>query len=130
MSGENDLSKLIKTLKPELHPGSYVFSSVNHLTDINPAEVVLIFKEKEGYTIIVDKQLANQLNLTYNFVAAWITLTVHSSLEAIGLTAAFSQALAKENISCNVVAGYFHDHIFVDERHAEKALLVLKKLSD
>mgnify|MGYP002393580319 CR=1 FL=1 len=83
----------------------------------------------EGYTVIADKQLADRLNLDYNFIAAWITLTVHSSLQAVGLTAAFSRALADENISCNVMAGYFHDHIFVDERDADKALTVLKKLS-
>lgn len=129
MSGEKDLTKLLQTLQPTLHPGRYVFCTVNDLTRINPVDVVSVFKEMEGYTVIADKQLADRLNLDYNFIAAWITLTVHSSLQAVGLTAAFSRALADENISCNVMAGYFHDHIFVDERDADKALTVLKKLS-
>jgi uncharacterized protein len=130
VSGEKDLSKLLKTLKPKLHTGRYVFCTIKNIADIDNADVVLIFKEEEGYTIVVDKQLADQLNLAYNFISSWITLTVHSSLEAVGLTSAFSQALANENISCNVVAGYFHDHLFVDERDAERALTILKKLSD
>jgi uncharacterized protein len=62
-------------------------------------------------------------------VAAWITLTVHSALEAVGLTAAFSKALADVNISCNVVAGYYHDHIFVPQQDAEKAMAVLESLA-
>jgi len=129
VSGEKDLTKLLKTLQPTLHPGQYVFCTVDDLTRINPVEVVSVFKETEGYTIIADRLFADRLNLNYNFIAAWITLTVHSSLQAVGLTAAFSRALADENISCNVVAGYFHDHIFVDEHNADKALTVLKKLS-
>ena len=73
--------------------------------------------------------MADRMQLEYSFVAKWITLTVHSSLEAVGLTAAFSKALAEENISCNVVAGYFHDHIFINKKDAQKALIVLNKFS-
>ena len=69
------------------------------------------------------------MNLTYHFVAKWITLNVHSSLEAVGLTAAFSNALAEAGISCNVVAAYYHDHIFVAKADADKAMEVLRKLS-
>jgi hypothetical protein len=60
---------------------------------------------------------------------SWITLNIHSSLEAYGLTAAFSNALAEANVSCNVVAGVYHDHIFVPRNDADKAMTVLKKLS-
>jgi uncharacterized protein len=70
------------------------------------------------------------LQLSYSFVAAWITLTVHSSLEAVGLTATFSKALAENNISCNVVAAYYHDHIFVDAKDAAKAMKILHILSE
>ena len=59
----------------------------------------------------------------------WITLDVHSSLEAVGLTAAVSAALAEENISCNVVAAYYHDHLFVPVADAERAMETLMRLT-
>jgi hypothetical protein len=87
------------------------------------------FREEEGITVVLEKQVADGLNMEYPFIASWITLTVHSSLSAVGLTAAFSQALTNENISCNVVAGYFHDHIFVDHKDGQKAMSVLNRLA-
>jgi len=90
----------------------------------------LIFKEEEAITIIVKKEIADKLNFAYSFISSWITLTVHSSLEAIGLTAAFSKALSDNGISCNVVAAFYHDHIFVNEKDAVKAMDVLNKLSE
>ncbi|MEM6700501.1 MAG: ACT domain-containing protein, partial [Bacteroidota bacterium] len=73
---------------------------------------------------------ADELELSYDFICSWITLEVHSALEAVGLTAAFATAFAQHNISCNVVAGYYHDHIFVGKKDAEKAVEVLKSLAD
>ena len=87
-------------------------------------------KETEGITIILNKEAAERLKLEYPFIASWITLTVHSCLDAVGLTYSFSKALTKENISCNVVAGYYHDHLFVDKKDAEKAMATLHKLSE
>ena len=69
------------------------------------------------------------MGMDYSFVASWITLTVHSSLEAVGLTAAFSNALAGAGISCNVIAAYHHDHIFVPVHSTEKAMAALQSLS-
>lgn len=60
---------------------------------------------------------------------SWITLSVHSSLEAIGLTAAFSNALSEHEISCNVVAAYYHDHIFIDKKDTVKAMEILSSFS-
>ena len=130
MTGERNLDKLLKTMKPTLNPGEYVFCSVKDLQQINTSEIICLFREREGLTIIIERQAADRLELEYTFVAAWITLTVHSALEAVGLTAAFSKALTEENISCNVVAGYFHDHIFVDKKDSEKAMRVLNKFSE
>lgn len=87
------------------------------------------FQEEESITIIAKKEVADQLNLEYSFVASWITLTVHSALEAVGLTAAFSNALSENGISCNVVAAYYHDHIFIDVKDTEKAMNVLNAFS-
>ncbi len=130
MSGEKDLKRLLKTMKPKLNAGDYVFCNVNDTRSLNINDIVSLFKEEEGITIIIKKELADSLHLSYSFVAAWITLTVHSSLEAIGLTAAFSSALSENGISCNVVAAFFHDHIFVDKKDAEKAIEILNKLSE
>jgi hypothetical protein len=129
MTGETNLDKLLKTMNPKLNEGEYVFCSVNETGKLSFSDIILFFKEEEGITIVVAKKLADNLHLKYSFIASWITLTVHSSLEAVGLTAAFSKALADENISCNVVAGYFHDHIFVDRKDAEKAMMVLERFS-
>jgi uncharacterized protein len=89
----------------------------------------MCFREQEGLTLVLQKEQADALQLSYSFVTAWITLTVHSSLEAVGLTAAFATALAEENISCNVVAAYYHDHIFVAKPDAARAIAVLEKRS-
>jgi hypothetical protein len=55
---------------------------------------------------------------------------VHSSLEAVGLTAAFATALSREGISCNVLAGHHHDHILVATADAERAMDVLHGLAE
>jgi len=70
------------------------------------------------------------LKLPYDFIASWITLSVHSDLNAVGLTAAFSNALAQNKISSNVISGYYHDHIFVPKKEEKKALQTLKELSE
>lgn len=129
MKGEKDLRTLIKEMTPVLNKGEYVFASVIELDLISRIETVFEFKEKEGVTVVLEKSKADELNLSYHFVACWITLEIHSSLDAIGLTAAFSNELAKNNISCNVIAGFYHDHIFVDKKDGEKTIKVLTTFS-
>ncbi len=129
MTGENDLQTILKAMLPELNVGEYIFFSSHDLSQFDENEILGLFKEKEGATVIISKEVADRRKIPYNFVASWITLTVHSSLSSVGLTAAFSTALAKENISANIVAGYYHDHIFVAKQDAEKALKVLEQLS-
>lgn len=129
MTGEKDLDTLLNTMKPRLNAGGWVFCAVKELTSVKPEDAVLIFREQEGYTLIIPQDLADARGLTYSFVASWITLTVHSSLEAVGLTAAFSKALAEEGISCNVVAGFYHDHIFVNKKDTDKAMERLSRFS-
>lgn len=129
MAGETDLDILLKTLKPCLNEGDYVFCTIDDIALINPDEILFYFKEKEAITIVVKKEVADKSKLPYSTIMAWITLTVHSSLGAVGLTAAFSAALAKSNISCNVVAGFYHDHIFVSKKDAQMAIITLNRLS-
>jgi hypothetical protein len=129
MSGETDLDSLLSCLKPELNAGEYVFCSAQ--TDSLPkgTEAVGWFREREGTTLILPRHRADALGLPYSFVSAWITLTVHSALEAVGLTAAVSQALASAGISCNVVAASYHDHLFVPAGEARRAMEILINLS-
>ena len=130
MSGEKNLKKLIRSLRPTLNPGAFVFTTQKSAAKIAYVDVLGQFLEKEGTTLIMKKQKADSLGLSYGFTAAWITLNVHSSLDAVGLTAVFSSELAKNNIGCNVVSGYYHDHIFVNIKDSTDAIRVLTELSE
>ncbi len=130
MTGESNLDILLKTMKPKLNVGEYVFCTAKDLVSLDFKDTLLTFKEDESITVIVKKEVADRLKFDYSFVASWVTLTVHSSLQAVGLTAAFSKALADGGISCNVVAAFYHDHIFVDRKDAEKAMIILNRFSE
>ena len=129
MGGETNLSVLIKNMQPVLNEGQYVFSSISTIDTLDLNKIIIFFKEKEGFTIIIEKNYADTEGVVYTSEFAWITLHVHSALDAVGLTAAFSKALADNNISCNVVAGFYHDHVFVQHELGQQAVDVLTKLS-
>jgi len=126
---ESNLEKLIKNMSPTLNVGSYVFCSVERSFVVPDSIVLASFMEQEGKTLVLSRESAENHNLEYTAVMAWITLAVHSSLQAVGFTAKVSTALAYNDISCNVIAGYHHDHLFVEKDDAEKAMEVLKELS-
>jgi uncharacterized protein len=130
MVGETDLKKLIQNMNPRLNPGEYVFCTVERADVPTDWEPLGWFREQEGTTVIVPRSRADALGLSYSFGGAWITLNVHSALEAVGLTAAVSRALAQAGISCNIVAGYYHDHLFVPVHEANRALEMLRALTD
>lgn len=129
MTGETNLSALLATLSPRLNPGEFVFCWVAQPTVVQVAAALGSFRESEGTTLILARAEADRLGLAYDYLAAWITLDVQSSLAAVGLTAAFATALAEETISCNVIAGYHHDHLFVAQADAERALAALQRLA-
>ena len=127
--GITNLEMLRSSMEPILNEGVYVFTSVKDISNIPRGLAICEIKEKEGITLVLEKSAAERLNLAFTFTAAWITLNVHSALEAVGLTAAFATALGEADISCNVMAGYYHDHIFVAEKDAQKAMQVLIKMT-
>lgn len=123
-----NLSELLRTMEPELHEGVYVFASLPPGSKVTGLEPLATFREREGTTVVVTEPDALRAELTVLFRAAWISLTVHSDLQAVGLTAAFATALAESGIGCNVIAGAFHDHLFVPVDRAHAALERLRLL--
>ncbi len=115
-------------LKPQLHKGTYVYTSVPLNTPINGLNVVASIRESENLTLILTEQEALQHGFDIHFRCSWVTLTVDSALDSVGLTASFSRALAKESIACNVIAGTHHDHIFVPKEKTAVAVQCLKKI--
>ncbi len=130
MSGIIDLNQLLASMKPELVKEEFVFCTVSgQLSQYLVLKPIATFLESEGLTLILTKHKADEASLKYEGVFRQITLMIHSSLEAVGLTAAVSTKLATKGISANVIAAYYHDHIFVSAEKAEHALLALKELS-
>ena len=130
MSGEMDLKVLLGSMDPELSDGGYVFHSMpaehDDLSLLRPWAVIT---EKEGLTVIIDKTTAALNGIPILGIFKRITLNIHSSLHAVGLTAAVSTKLTEAGISANVVAGFHHDHVFVQEHHADEALRILRALA-
>lgn len=129
MAGETSLARLISSMRPQLNEGDYVFCTLERPEAAQGLDILGSFREAEGLTVIVERSAAQQAGLAFDYVAAWITLNVHSALEAVGLTAAFARALGDAGISCNVIAAYYHDHIFVSRKDADRAMEVLWNLS-
>lgn len=128
MTGESDLHRLLSGMRPQLNPGRYVFTTVQGEIPSGVTPVVTV-AEQEALTLILRQEEADAAGLAYDYVAGWITLRVHSALEAVGLTAAFARELAELGLSCNVVAGYHHDHLFVPHEHAARAVAALEDLA-
>lgn len=130
-AGEKDLDKLLRTMAPVLIAGEFVFCSFasarygDH-ADLDPIAAVT---ESEGLTLVIAKSKADERGLAYESVFRGITLNIHSSLDAVGLTAALSGRLAEHGISANVIAGFFHDHFFVQNELAEEAIATIDELS-
>jgi hypothetical protein len=129
MAGETSLATLLRSMSPQLNDGEYVFCTLRDGHLPRDCEVIGSFREQEGLTVILERGQAEKAGFSFDYVAAWITLNVHSALQAVGLTAAFASALGQAGISCNVIAGYYHDHLFVGRADAERAMTVLRQLA-
>lgn len=124
----SNLAVLLSAMEPTLHAGVYAYCVVPHGADTSALSPVVTVYESEGLTLVVPEEQAVNADLSVLFRAAWITLTVYSDLYAVGLTAAFASALGRAGISRNVVAGAFHDHIFVPVEQSRQALAALQAL--
>jgi uncharacterized protein len=130
MPGETNLNTLLGSMQPILRPGEYVFCNISpgekaH-SNLDP---VGWFREDEGVTLILDRNQADAISLAYTSVFCMITLSIHSSLEAVGFLATITSKLADRNISVNPVSAYYHDHLFVSAERAQAAMELLKTLS-
>lgn len=129
MTGINELSDLLENLKPELIPGNFVFVSVEVGADgLEGLDPILTFHENEGLTLVLRRDAAEAAGLRYEGVWRQITLSVHSALEAVGLLARVTSALAEVGIPCNAVSAFYHDHLFVPIELAEKAMRRLEAI--
>ena len=129
MNGETNLQILLSGMQPKRNEGEYVYCIVESKNEAAQLDPLCMFAEEESVTVILPKSKADAMNLAYPTTFAWITLTIHSSLEAVGLTSAVAKALTEANISCNVVAAYYHDHVFVPIKDATRAMEVLQALT-
>ena len=129
MAGERDLAALLRDMKPEMHDGIFVFCAIAEDAKL-PASIrpLLTFREAEGVTLVIRQEEAEHIGLSHQFASRLITLTVHSSLEAVGFLAAITARLAKAGISVNAVSAFYHDHLFVPEDRADEALRLLTNM--
>jgi hypothetical protein len=124
----SDLATLLASMQPELQPGAWAWCALPPGTPVHDIDAVATMRETEGTTVVVAEALAQERGWPVAFRSAWITLRVHSDLDAVGLTAAFARALADAGIACNVVAGVHHDHLFVPADRSGDALAALHAL--
>jgi hypothetical protein len=130
MSGERDLDRLLQGMKPEMQEGVFMFCTLPEGSEILASlKPVHIFHEREGTAFVVRREQAEAAGLPYQFASRLITLTVHSSLEAVGFLAAVTAPLAEAGISVNAVSAFYHDHLFVPAERAEEAMLLLQRLA-
>ncbi|CAM4328411.1 ACT domain-containing protein [Nocardiopsis rhodophaea] len=126
-AAEHDLTRLLTGMEPELRPGRYVFTRAERIPQgVHP---IVTVAEDEALTIVCPQEQADATGLPYDYVAAWITLRVHSALHAVGLTATVAGVLAEADMSCNIVAGYYHDHLFVSHADGPRAVDLLRSVA-
>lgn len=116
-------------MSPTLHRERFVYCCLSPVDIPSALEPIATFREAEGLTAIVPKEQAESFGIGYQFECAMVTLDVHSSLDAVGLMAMVSVALAEEQIPCNVVSAFYHDHLFVPFDQRERVMYLLHGLA-
>jgi hypothetical protein len=130
MTGETDLKTLLASMTPELLDGTYVFVTLAPgVPQPEGLEPMMMFREREGTTLIVTENAASAMGLTASFRCRMITLNIHSSLEAVGFLAAIATRLAAAGMGVNPVSAFYHDHLFVPAERAEEAMVLLLGLA-
>jgi hypothetical protein len=129
LSAIKNLQQLLKSIEPKLKQGEYVYCSVNEKTFeklvISP---LLMFNEDEGITLVIEKSQADSHSLEYEETWELVTLSVHSSLDAIGFIAAITQHLADYGLSTNVISAFYHDHLLVPFGTGKRVVELLREL--
>lgn len=125
MAGETDLETILATLHVAARPEPYTYVFAEPALAGRAAATI---HEAEGPTYVVTVADAEAAGVAVGFRAAWLTMSVHTALDGVGLTAAVSRALADAGIACNVLAGYHHDHLLVPWADADAALRALDAL--
>lgn len=128
MAGERDLATILGSLQVRRRADPVAVISVDEPVELGDGVLALI-AEEEGTTAVVTVREAERRNWPVDFTAAWLTIDVHTALEGVGLTAALSTALAAAGIPCNVLAGWFHDHLLVPLEQADEATAVILALA-
>lgn len=126
----SNIAQLLKSMSPKLSSQRYAFATTDQQTANKlDCEPEMRFQEEEGVTLILREEDAIRLGLDHEFVCQRITLAVHSALEAVGFMAAISNKLKEVGVPCNVVAGYYHDHLFIPIDKVNTAMAALDELS-
>ncbi len=125
MSGESDLGSILRTLEVNRRDGVFVFATVPLGESLPDVPLSAMVSEADGTSLVLTRQAADDAGLDYEFEAAWLSVVNHTSLEAVGVTASISTALAMKGIPCNVIAGFHHDHILVPHDQADEAMAAI-----
>ncbi len=131
MTGETDLAAMLESLTVSVRSDLYVVATFGPAASIPVLGdgVAAVIDEAEGPTVVATVDRATAEGWPQDFIAAWLTLDVHSALEAVGLTAAFARALGRVGIPCNVIAGFHHDHILVPHDKSTAAVEAIEALA-
>ena len=125
-AGMTDLGAMLRTLTVTRRPETYTFITLDTDAPALGDGVEAVISEAEGPTVVATLQRALAEGWPIGFTATWLTLDIHSALEAVGLTATVARALTRAAIPCNVIAAYHHDHLRVPADRADEAILVLE----